>query len=55
MNLHEFQAKEILARRGVPVPTGEVAWTAEEAARIAREIAAPRFAVKAQILAGGRG
>jgi succinyl-CoA synthetase beta subunit len=55
MNLHEFQAKEILARRGVPVPTGQVAWTAEEAARVAREIAASRFAVKAQILAGGRG
>lgn len=55
MNLHEFQAKEILARRGVPVPTGQVAWTPEEAARITREIAAPRFAVKAQILAGGRG
>jgi succinyl-CoA synthetase beta subunit len=55
MNLHEFQAKEILARRSVPVPTGQVAWTPEEAARLAREIAAPRFAVKAQILAGGRG
>ena len=55
MNLHEFQAKEMLARRGVPVPMGEVAWTPEEAARVAREIAAPRFAVKAQILAGGRG
>ncbi|HEX2258091.1 MAG TPA: ADP-forming succinate--CoA ligase subunit beta [Afifellaceae bacterium] len=55
MNLHEFQAKEILARRGVPVPTGQVAWTPEEAARIAREIAVARFAVKAQILAGGRG
>ncbi|HEX2257667.1 MAG TPA: ADP-forming succinate--CoA ligase subunit beta [Afifellaceae bacterium] len=55
MNLHEFQAKEILARRGVPVPTGQVAWTPEEAARIARDIAGARFAVKAQILAGGRG
>ncbi|MCB1885068.1 MAG: ADP-forming succinate--CoA ligase subunit beta [Geminicoccaceae bacterium] len=55
MNLHEFQAKEILGRRGVPVPEGQVAWTPDEAARVAREIRAPRFAVKAQILAGGRG
>jgi succinyl-CoA synthetase beta subunit len=55
MNLHEFQAKAILARRGVAVPAGQVAWTADEAAGIANEIGANRFAVKAQILAGGRG
>ncbi len=55
MNLHEFQAKEILARRGVPIPTGRIAWSAEEAETVARELAAQRFAVKAQILAGGRG
>jgi succinyl-CoA synthetase beta subunit len=55
MNLHEFQAKAILARRGVPAPAGQVAWTAEEATRVAAEIGGPRFAVKAQILAGGRG
>jgi succinyl-CoA synthetase beta subunit len=53
--LHEFQAKAILARRGVPIPPGQVAWTADEAARIAEESAAPRHVVKAQILAGGRG
>jgi succinyl-CoA synthetase beta subunit len=55
MNLHEFQAKAILARRGVAVPAGHVAWTADEAAGIAKEIGGARFAVKAQILAGGRG
>jgi succinyl-CoA synthetase beta subunit len=55
MNLHEFQAKEILQRWGVRVPPGAVAWTAEEAARIATELGRSRFAVKAQILAGGRG
>ncbi len=55
MDLHEFQAKAILARYGVPVPAGQIAWTADEAARIAAEMGWPRFAVKAQILAGGRG
>lgn len=55
MNLHEFQAKEILARRGIPVPVGRIAWSAEEAGSVARELDAQRFAVKAQILAGGRG
>ena len=55
MNLHEFQAKAIVARYGVPVPAGQVAWTAEEAERIAAEVGGPSFAVKAQILAGGRG
>jgi succinyl-CoA synthetase beta subunit len=55
MNLHEFHAKDILQRRGVPVPPGQVAWTAEEAGRVATEIGGRRFAVKAQILAGGRG
>jgi succinyl-CoA synthetase beta subunit len=55
MNLHEFQAKDILQRRGVPVPPGHVAWTAEEARQVAKELAGSRFAVKAQILAGGRG
>jgi succinyl-CoA synthetase beta subunit len=55
MNLHEFQAKTILARRGLPIPDGQVAWTPDEAARAATELRGPRFAVKAQILAGGRG
>ena len=55
MDLHEFQAKSILTRYGIPVPPGQVAWTAEEAERIAAEMGGTSFAVKAQILAGGRG
>jgi succinyl-CoA synthetase beta subunit len=55
MNLHEFQAKAILSRYAIPAPPGQVAWTAEEAERIAGEIGGTSFAVKAQILAGGRG
>ena len=55
MNLYEFQAKEILARRGVPVPAGHVAQTAEEAGAVAHDLDAPRFVIKAQIQAGGRG
>jgi succinyl-CoA synthetase beta subunit len=55
MNLHEFQAKAVLARRGIQMPAGGVAWTADEAAKVAGEIGGRRFAVKAQILAGGRG
>lgn len=55
MNLHEFQAKAILARYGVPVPAGEVADTAAEAEAAARKIGARKFAVKAQVHAGGRG
>ena len=55
MYLHEFQAKDILGRRGIPTPAGGVAQTSEEAERVARELGGSRFAVKAQILAGGRG
>jgi len=55
MNLHEYQAKDLLSRHGVPVPVGRVAATADEAAEIARSIPARKFAVKAQIQAGGRG
>jgi succinyl-CoA synthetase beta subunit len=54
MKVHEYQAKEILARYGVPVPSGRVAATPDEAEAIAREIGAA-VAVKAQIHAGGRG
>jgi succinyl-CoA synthetase beta subunit len=54
VKVHEYQAKEVVARFGVPVPNGRVAATAEEAKAIAMEIAAP-VAVKAQIHAGGRG
>ncbi len=54
MNVHEYQAKEILARFGVAVPDGRVAATAEEA-RAAAEALGGRVVVKAQIHAGGRG
>ncbi len=54
MKVHEYQAKEILARYGVPVPQGKVAGTADEAAAVAEELGVP-VVVKAQIHAGGRG
>ncbi|MEX0682857.1 MAG: ADP-forming succinate--CoA ligase subunit beta [Dehalococcoidia bacterium] len=54
MKVHEYQAKELLARYGVPVPKGRVATTADEAAAIAKDLGVP-VVVKAQIQAGGRG
>ena len=54
MNIHEYQAKAILARHGLPVPRGEVAFTATEAREIATRLDGP-VVVKAQIHAGGRG
>ncbi|MEJ0019175.1 MAG: ADP-forming succinate--CoA ligase subunit beta [Acetobacteraceae bacterium] len=55
MNIHEYQAKELLKRHGVPVPDGFVAWTPEEAATAAGKLPGPVYVVKAQIHAGGRG
>src|SRR6187402_372715 len=55
MKIHEYQAKAILARHGVPVPRGEVAFNASEAAEIARRLGTSVVVVKAQIHAGGRG
>lgn len=55
MNVHEFQAKDILKAHGVNVPRGEVASTPEEAEEIARQMGCPLYVVKAQIHAGGRG
>jgi succinyl-CoA synthetase beta subunit len=55
MNIHEFQAKEILKRFGVPVPHGIVATTAEEVSAAAAELGGGVVVVKAQIHAGGRG
>jgi succinyl-CoA synthetase beta subunit len=55
MKIHEYQAKSILARHGVPVPRGEVTFTAADAADIARRLGTPVVVVKAQIHAGGRG
>jgi succinyl-CoA synthetase beta subunit len=54
MNIHEYQAKEILRRYGIPVPPGEVATTPEEAESIARSLGGT-VVVKAQVHAGGRG
>jgi succinyl-CoA synthetase beta subunit len=54
MKLHEYQAKDLLKKYGVPVPEGRVAFEVEEAASIAAELGCPA-AVKAQIHAGGRG
>jgi succinyl-CoA synthetase beta subunit len=55
MKIHEYQAKAVLARYGVPVPRGEVAFSAAEAAAIAKGLGGPISVVKAQIHAGGRG
>jgi len=55
MNIHEYQAKQVLAKYGVAVPKGGVAYTAEEAEKVARELGGPVWVVKAQIHAGGRG
>src|SRR4029453_6806439 len=55
MKIHEYQAKAILARHGVPVPRGGVAFTASEAGEIARRLGTSVVVVKAQIHAGGRG
>lgn len=54
MNLHEYQAKELLRENGVPIPLGEIAFTPGEAAEIAKRFGRP-VVVKAQVLTGGRG
>jgi len=55
MNLHEYQAKQLLATYGLPVPQGEIAWNVEEALNIAAKMPKSRWVVKAQVHAGGRG
>ncbi|MEY4680470.1 MAG: ADP-forming succinate--CoA ligase subunit beta [Alphaproteobacteria bacterium] len=55
MNIHEYQAKQLLARYGVAVPKGFVAYTAEEAEKAAQQLPGPVWVVKSQIHAGGRG
>ena len=55
MDIHEYQAKELLARFGVPVPRGGLAYSPEQAAYRAREIGGEAWVVKAQIHSGGRG
>jgi succinyl-CoA synthetase beta subunit len=55
MKIHEYQAKAILAKFGVPVPRGEVIFKKEDAEGAARRLVTPVVVVKAQIHAGGRG
>jgi succinyl-CoA synthetase beta subunit len=55
MNIHEYQAKEVLRGFGVPVPAGKPAFSVEEAVAAARALPGPVYVVKAQIHAGGRG
>ncbi|MGB0343096.1 MAG: ADP-forming succinate--CoA ligase subunit beta [Parvibaculales bacterium] len=55
MNIHEYQAKQVLSEFGVPVPRGGVAFTPDEAVKVAEELGGPVWVVKAQIHAGGRG
>jgi succinyl-CoA synthetase beta subunit len=54
MNIHEFQAKEVFRKAGIPVPPGEVAETPEQAQKIAEKLGG-RVVVKAQVHSGGRG
>jgi len=55
MNLHEYQAKEVFSAYGIPVPTGRVAATPEEAVAAAEALGGQVWVVKAQVHAGGRG
>ena len=55
MNIHEYQAKELLANYGIGIPTGYPAMTVDEAVKGAEQLPGPLYVVKAQIHAGGRG
>ena len=55
MNLHEYQAKEIFTRYGIPVPQGALASSPEQARAAAKQLGGDKFVVKAQVHAGGRG
>jgi succinyl-CoA synthetase beta subunit len=55
MNIHEYQAKELLAKFGVPVPAGYPAMSVDEAVDVAKKLPGPLWVVKSQIHAGGRG
>jgi succinyl-CoA synthetase beta subunit len=55
MNIHEYQAKELLAKYGVPVPAGYAAMSVDDAVAAAGKLPGPLYVVKAQIHAGGRG
>ncbi|MEK9683418.1 MAG: ADP-forming succinate--CoA ligase subunit beta [Rhodospirillaceae bacterium] len=55
MNIHEYQAKDLLRKYGVAVPKGHIAYTPDEAVKAAQDLGGPVWVVKAQIHAGGRG
>jgi len=55
MNIHEYQGKQLLAKYGVPVPRGHVAFSVDEAVKAAEDLGGSIFVVKSQIHAGGRG
>jgi succinyl-CoA synthetase beta subunit len=55
MNLHEYQAKQLFASYDLPVPKGEVAYHVDDALQVASQLSTPRWVVKAQVHAGGRG
>jgi len=55
MNFHEYQAKDLFSRYGIPVPAGEVARSADEAVAAAKRVGGAKWVVKAQVHAGGRG
>lgn len=55
MNLHEYQAKQLLASYGLPVPNGQVAYNVEDALQVAAQLSTSKWVVKAQVHAGGRG
>lgn len=55
MNLHEYQAKKLFASYGLPIPRGEVAYNVDDALQVVSQLSTPRWVVKAQVHAGGRG
>ena len=55
MNIHEYQAKELLKKFDIPVPNGVVAFSSEEALQKIKLIKTAKYVLKAQIHAGGRG
>lgn len=55
MNLHEYQAKQLFASYGLPVPRGQVAHSVDEALKAAQQLSTSKWVVKAQVHAGGRG
>ncbi len=55
MNLHEYQAKQLFAKYGLPVPKGDVAYTVDDAIQVSKTLSTETWVAKAQVHAGGRG